>query len=564
MRLARHPHEQDGHPSTLRTAARSRALALLVAVVSLLVGTVGLAGPARSAEWIVLCTGYDPCQAAGYPNAGYQANAMTSWWRQSTGHNCTNYVAYRLVQNGLPNVKPASLSGNALNWGPSFPAQTNTSPAVGSIAWWDTSFSATGHVAYVEKVLSASDIIVSEDNWGGDFRWRRVTLTGGRWPKGFIHLKDQGPTVATDTRAWQVAAPARLLDTRTGVGAPLARVPSGSAVTVQVTGRAGVPATGVETVLLNVNATGPAAAGYLTAHANGTTQPGSRAMSYAAGGATTTLVLSRVGTDGKVRLYTSATTDLSADLVGWSPTGGYVSGGAPTRVLDTRNGVGTPKARLAAGGTLTLPLLGRAGVPMTGVGAVLLDVSAAAPSAGGFLTTWPAGAARPAAPQTRYEAAGAATGLVEAQLGTGGAVTIHSTAQTDVLVDVVGWLATGADQVALGPTPVLDSQAGLGYPAGRVAAGQAPAVPVVGRAGVPTTGVRAAVLTVTVVSPTAAGYVTAYPSGSGETPYATVKYASGRTVTNTVLVPVGLDGSVRVKTSAAAYLRVDVQGYVRW
>ncbi|NUS40671.1 MAG: hypothetical protein HOP97_03480, partial [Terrabacter sp.] len=155
-------------------------------------------------------------------------------------------------------------------------------------------------------------------------------------------------------------------------------------------------------------------------------------------------------------------------------------------------------------------------------------------------------------------------GLVEARLGTGGAVTIHSTAQTDVLVDVVGWLATGADQVALGPTPVLDSQAGLGYPAGRVAAGQAPAVPVVGRAGVPTTGVRAAVLTVTVVSPTAAGYVTAYPSGSGETPYATVKYASGRTVTNTVLVPVGLDGSVRVKTSAAAYLRVDVQGYVRW
>ena len=541
-----------------------RRLAVLVAALATTLTGLGVAAPARAAEWIVLCTGYDACNAAGYPDSGYKAQAVTSWWRQSTGHNCTNYVAYRLVQNGLPNTKPTSLSGNASNWGPSFPAQTNTSPAVGSIAWWDTSFSSTGHVAYVERVLSASDIIISEDNWGGDFRWRRVTLTGGRWPKGFIHLKDQGPTVATDTRAWQVAAPARLLDTKTGVGAPVAKVGAGKAVTVQVTGRAGVPATGVDTVLLNVNATAPAAAGYLTAHADGTAQPGSRAMSFAAGGVTTTAVLSRVGTDGKVRLYTSATTDLSADLVGWSPTGGYVSGAAPARVLDTRTGVGTPKVRLAAGGTLTLSLLGRAGIPTTGVGAVLLDVSASTPSAAGFLTTWPTGAARPAAPQVRYETTSPATGLVESRLGTGGAVTIHSTAQTDVLVDVVGWLPTGADQVALGPTRVLDSQTGLGYPTGRVAAGQAPLVPVVGKAGVPASGVRAVVLTVTVVSPTASGYVTAYPSGSAETPYATAKYASGRTVTNTVLVPVGLDGSVRVKTSAAAYLKVDVQGYVRW
>jgi surface antigen len=539
-------------------------VAVLVAALATTLTSVGLAAPARSAEWIVLCTGYDPCAAAGYPNAGYKENAATSWWRQSTGHNCTNYVAYRLVQNGLPNTKPASLSGNASNWGPSFPAQTNTSPAVGSVAWWDTSYSSTGHVAYVEQVLSASDIIVSEDNWGGDFRWRRVTLTGGRWPKGFIHLKDQGPTVATDTRAWQVSAPARLLDTRTGVGAPVAKVQAGKAVTVQVTGRAGVPATGVDAVLLNVNTTAPAAAGYLTAHADGTTQPGSRAVSYAAGGVTTTLVLSKVGTDGRVRLYTSATTDLSADLVGWSPTGGYVSGGAPTRVLDTRTGLGAPKARLAAGGTLTLPLAGKAGIPATGAAAVLLDVSAATPTTAGWLTTWPAGTTRPAAPQLRYEAAGAATGLVEARLGTNGAVTIHSTAQTDVLVDVVGWLPAGADQVALGPTRILDSQTGLGYPVGRVAAGQAPLVPVVGKAGVPASGVRAALLTVTVASPTAAGYVTAYPSGSAETPYATVKFASGRTVTNTVLVPVGLDGSVRVKTSAAAYLKVDVQGYLRW
>lgn len=553
----------DGAPAPRRTRIR-RPLSLLATVLALLVSTVGLAGPAHSSEWIVLCTGYDACQSAGYPNAGYPANSSTSYWSQSTGHNCTNYVAYRLVQNGLPNTRPASLSGNALNWGPSFPSQTDTSPAVGSVAWWDSSYSSTGHVAYVEQVLSSSEIIVSEDNWGGDFRWRRVTLTGGGWPKGFIHLDDQGATTASTSRAWQMSTPSRLLDTRTGLGAPLARVQGGQAVTVQVAGRAGVPSTGVGAVLLNLNVMTPAAAGYLTAHADGTTQPGSRAVSYAAGGVTTVLVLSRVGPDGKVRLYTSATADLSADIVGWSPTGGYVAGGSPVRVLDTRTGVGTPRTRLPAGGTLTLALSGKAGIPTTGVAGVLLDVSASAPSAGGWLTTYPAGVALPGAPQVHYDTSAAATGLVQARLGTNGAVTIHSSAQTDVMVDVVGWLPTGADQVPVGPTRLLDSQTGLGYPLGRVAAWQASLVQVAGKAGVPATGVRAALLTVTVVSPTAAGYVTAYPSGSSEPPYATVKYASGRTVTNTVLVPVGPDGSVRVLTSAAAYLKVDVQGYVRW
>ncbi len=121
---------------------------------ALLVTSAGLAPVARSAEWIVLCTGYASCRAAGYSDSGYEAVSSTSYWRQSTGHNCTNYVAYRLVRNGMPNERPASLTGNAYNWGPAFADLTDDKPVVGSVAWWDTSFSSTGHVAYVEKVVS--------------------------------------------------------------------------------------------------------------------------------------------------------------------------------------------------------------------------------------------------------------------------------------------------------------------------------------------------------------------------------------------------------------------------
>jgi hypothetical protein len=49
-------------------------------------------------------------------------------------------------------------------------------------------------------------------------------------------------------------------------------------------------------------------------------------------------------------------------------------------------------------------------------------------------------------------------------------VTIHSTAQTDVLVDVVGWFRTGADHVAVTPARLVDTRSGLGAPVGPVAA----------------------------------------------------------------------------------------------
>jgi hypothetical protein len=81
----------------------------------------------------------------------------------------------------------------AYNWGVARADITNQTPAVGAVAWWS---SGDGHVAYVEKVVSNDEIIVSEDNWGGDFHWKRITRSSG-WPIGFIHFKDQPTAPAT-------------------------------------------------------------------------------------------------------------------------------------------------------------------------------------------------------------------------------------------------------------------------------------------------------------------------------------------------------------------------------
>ncbi|WP_141014115.1 CHAP domain-containing protein [Nocardioides sambongensis] len=163
-----------------------------------------------------LCSGYSGCRSAGYSDGGYGANNGRMYWRMYSGHNCTNYAAYRMIQAGMSSERPWSGSGMAYNWGHANSRITDRTPAVGAIAWWDryhNGIGSSGHVAYVEKVVSSTEIVISEDSWGGTFDWRRITKDSGRWPSGFIHFKDAGPTPLSNTAAPTVSG-TPLVDSR--------------------------------------------------------------------------------------------------------------------------------------------------------------------------------------------------------------------------------------------------------------------------------------------------------------------------------------------------------------
>ena len=126
-------------------------------------------------------------------DSGYGAASRTMYWRMYAGHNCTNYAAYRMVRSGLANSRPWTGDGNATNWGVAMHSVTNGTPMVGAVAWWRAGVrpaGSAGHVAYVERVVSADEIIVSMDSWHGDFSWARITRTSSGWPSGFIHFND--------------------------------------------------------------------------------------------------------------------------------------------------------------------------------------------------------------------------------------------------------------------------------------------------------------------------------------------------------------------------------------
>ena len=172
-------------------------------LASALVATfVVLAGPpaehtarvAPSAGTTYLCTGYAGCNKAGYSDAGYGAVNGKMYWNMYAGHNCTNYVAYRMIKAGGPATRPWSGGGNASEWGKYLSKMTDQVPNVGAVAWWgrySNGSGSAGHVAYVERVVSATEIVISEDSWGGTFHWRSITKSSGRWPTGFIHIVDK-------------------------------------------------------------------------------------------------------------------------------------------------------------------------------------------------------------------------------------------------------------------------------------------------------------------------------------------------------------------------------------
>ncbi len=147
----------------------------------------------------MLCKGYSACVSYGMSTHGYASANKYMYWRMYAGHNCTNYTAYLMIKAGLPKSRPWNGNGGANGWGVANKSRTNSTPAVGAIAWWTAN---KGHVAYVEAVISPTQILVSEDQWGGDFYWKLLTKDSGYWPNGFIHFKDvKGPGGVPAARA---------------------------------------------------------------------------------------------------------------------------------------------------------------------------------------------------------------------------------------------------------------------------------------------------------------------------------------------------------------------------
>lgn len=112
-------------------------------------------------------------------------------------------------------------------------------------------------------------------------------------------------------------SPRRVLDTREGFGAPLAKVGQ-EPLEVALLGKVGVPSQGVSGVMLNVTAVSPTATTFVTVYPGGTDRPTASNLNVSAGQVIPNMVLARVGATGTVLMYNNGgVVDLVADVVGY-------------------------------------------------------------------------------------------------------------------------------------------------------------------------------------------------------------------------------------------------------
>jgi hypothetical protein len=112
----------------------------------------------------------------------------------------------------------------------------------------------------------------------------------------------------------------------------------------------------------------------------------------------------------------------------------------PARIVDTRDGTGGVTGPLGPTATINPKVTGVGGVPATGVGAVVLNVTVTAGTASSFLTVYPSGQPRPNASNLNFTAGQDVPNLVVAKVGPDGRVVAYnSQGNVQVIFDVVGW-----------------------------------------------------------------------------------------------------------------------------
>ena len=240
----------------------------------------------------------------------------------------------------------------------------------------------------------------------------------------------------------------------------------------------------------------------------------------------------------------------------------------PTRLVDTRDGVGTPVGPVGDGATISIAVAGHGGVPANGATAVVLNATVTDTSAAGYLTIWPGDAAQPTVSNVNATAAGqTVANLAVVRLGADGTLKVFAQRRTNVVLDVAGYFTAAAAAVADGrfvpltPARVLDTREGLGAAAGKRRAGSVTDIVVAGHGGVPTDGASAVALTLTATEAVGAGYVTAWPAGQDRPLASNLNLRAGATVANVVILPVGADGAVSLFNQSGAHLVADVVGW---
>lgn len=367
-------------------------------------------------------------------------------------------------------------------------------------------------------------------------------------------------------------SPARVLDTRSGIGRPgTSAVPAEGVVDLLVGGHGGVPSGDVAAVVLNVTVTDAQGPGYVTVWPTGSPRPVASSVNVEKPGQTiASLVTVPVDATGHVSFYMQTGGHLVADVMGYYSASGLTREGRlitaePKRALDTRTGLGVDghTTRPSSGQTVSVTVTGPGAPAPSTASAVVLNVTATDAAGPGFVTVWPGGA-RPTTSNINLNSAGQTiANQVVVPVGPAGTISLYAQNGAHLIADVVGWY-TGLDDersisglfVPVAPTRHLDTRT-----TDKPRPNETVTVDAVNGITVPTTGISAVVGTLTVTATDAAGYFTAFP-GPGPAPLASTINAEhpNQTIANHITTRLQ-NGKFEVFTQSGGDIIADITGW---
>ncbi|GAB3868906.1 hypothetical protein ACFPIJ_05600 [Dactylosporangium cerinum] len=249
----------------------------------------------------------------------------------------------------------------------------------------------------------------------------------------------------------------------------------------------------------------------------------------------------------------------------------------PSRILDTRNGIGgITTSPIGPGQTLRFNANWSVGTNSTGT-AVVLNVTVDSPTSAGFLTIFRAGTARPTASSLNFPAGWVGANSVTVPLGVNGLVDIYNAAgRTNVIVDIVGAYhgadddnySWGGEYQPHNPTRLLDTREDGDGPL----PGFFYVTVFADYGAVANPHVKALAVNITAVDPQQGGYLTAWSGANGLPDASTLNFKPHTVVPNFAVIPTspcavvprcaGIPSiAILNASSGATHIVVDVVGF---
>jgi len=223
-------------------------------------------------------------------------------------------------------------------------------------------------------------------------------------------------------------------------------VAAGKSFTLQITGVDDIP-TDATAVAINLTAFSDTGLGILEAYQTGITQPTDTTLTYDGGQIASLAADVSIGTGGTITINNSTnSTDIIGDISGYFTTdtsGQIYHTTNPTRLVDTRIGIGGTTAAIAANGTYTIPATAIDEITTTPNPTLALMLTATQGTTNGVINAYPGGTTAPTASNLNWTTGQNIANLALTPTGNTGTIAIgnQDSGTVQLVIDSSGYYA---------------------------------------------------------------------------------------------------------------------------